>query len=92
MIEAAVVDAREGDHELAAPLHRLEHRHAVPAQHGRRDERDQLEQQVRLRPALRRQVPPERGLERLRRGGRDDVPARCIGMSSLNAQPQRAYD
>ena len=79
MIEATVVDTGEGDHELAAVLHGLEHGHAVPAQHRRRDERHQLEQQVRLRPALRRQVPAERGLERLRRGRRDDIPASVEG-------------
>ena len=75
MVESAVVDTGERDHELAASLNCLEHRHAVPAQHGRRHERHQLEQQVRLRRALRRQVPPECGLEGLRRGCRDDVPS-----------------
>ena len=92
MVEAAMMDTGEGDHELAASLHRLEHRDAVAAQHTRRDERHQLEQQVRLRPALRRQVSAERGLESLRCGCRDDIPASRIAKAPSKAATHHLRD
>jgi hypothetical protein len=64
VVEAAVVGAREGHHELAGRLHGVVHGHALGAQPGGVDHGDQVQQEVWLPLHELRRHLARRALER----------------------------